>query len=150
MIYELQFVSVQFAKKNAVSQHLKLDGFSMRPGPLPSEMAAPEISETGPKDTVAVGPADEVEDDSSRQRFLDTVWKLTLTGCAVVFIHCISMVKMKDAANRKMASFACLQSSPLGAIFWTKNVCSKVICQALVFAASALFLLTGFKLTRLV
>jgi len=57
------------------------------PGPLPSEMAAPEISETGSKDTVAVGPADEVE----------------------------------DAANRKMA---------------------------LVFAASALFLLTGFKLTR--
>lgn len=38
----------------------------MRPGPLPSEMAVPEISETGPKDTVAVGPADEVEDDSSR------------------------------------------------------------------------------------
>ena len=68
----------------------------------------------------------------------------------MVFIHCISMVKMKDAANRKMASFACLQSSPLGAIFWTKNVCTKVICQALVFAASALFLLTGFKLTRLV
>ena len=74
MIYELQFVSVQFAKKHAVSQHLKLDGFSMRPGPLPSEMAAPEISETGSKDTVAVGPADEVEDDSSRQRFLDKLF----------------------------------------------------------------------------
>lgn len=62
------------------------------------------------------------------------------------------MMKMKDTANRKMASLACLQSSLFRGIFWTfkKVFCTKVICQALVFAASALFLLTGFKLTRLV
>ncbi len=146
MVFQTSFCSWTFW-----TYFVTLKSLNLRLGPLPSELA-PEISET-PKDAVAVTvPADEVEDNSSR-KFVDIVWKFgTLTGCMVVrCIHCIWMVKMKDTANRKMASFACLQSSPFGAIWdLEENFCSKVLCQALVFAASALFLLTGFKLTRLV